>query len=270
VSRIGFRIFLTIIGSLLAALVFINLHYVYLKQSNDVSRDTVARSLSALDGVISSAVVTDLDNSHVEVPGVRLQHNRTKVLVWTDDDGQFFAQLSKQIIYLRTTPRNGCASLTQCAFSSDKWKLPRADAVIVAAKNTSTLLHLPIFESVISTDIGSKLWTLLLKDPSYHEAFLNSLSNPNKFDFLVSYLPNSTFPLVKVHFEAKSQEAGIFVSLPTSSTSHEKHLNLNLPKPRYHHFHQHKVPEKDVFSLKRSKRESDTENKRIVATIIVI
>lgn len=278
VSRIGFRVFLTIVGSLLSAVVFINIHYVLSRYSEDLLRDGSGGggSLSGLDGAVSSAVVTDLDSRQVvplNINNNRIQSNRTKVLIWTDDEGHFFNQLSKQIIYLRSTPRNGCASLSQCAFSSDKWKLSRADAVLVAAKNTSTLKQLPIFGPIVSSDIDNKLWTLFLKDPTYHEAFLDMQGDPKKFDFLVSYLPNSTFPLVRIHFESKGRDA-VFATGPTKSTifgnaalaMHEHHKSQ---ESKRHQPRRYKIPDRDPISSERHKRETEPENKRIVATIIV-
>jgi hypothetical protein len=65
--------------------------------------------------------------------------------------------------------------------------------VLVAAKNMTTLATLATADAA-----ASKVWSLLLPDPSYHVAFLESRIGVDKFDSLVSYLPNSSFPLVRI------------------------------------------------------------------------
>ena len=132
VSRIGFRVFLAVIGSILVAVLTLNIHYVVFRQTTR-QNDNVAKSfhnVAGLDGAVSSAVVTGHTDQVVGADVHLLSHNRTKILIWTDDDGIFFAQLSRQIIYLRST-KGGCPSLNACAFSNDKQKLVRADAVLV-------------------------------------------------------------------------------------------------------------------------------------------
>ena len=69
--------------------------------------------------------------------------------------------------------------LNDCAFSSDKRKFDRADVVLVAAKNSSSLKGLiPAFS------VGYKIWSLLLPDPSYHSAFIENIADVKKFDDL--------------------------------------------------------------------------------------
>ena len=84
----------------------------------------------------------------------------------------------------------------------------------MAAKNETSLAQLPTSGS---DEIRSKLWSLLLQDPSYHSAFLEASGDVKRFDSLVSYLPNSTFPLVEIKFESKTKEA-FFSPGPTKST----------------------------------------------------
>ena len=110
VSRIGFRVFLVVIGSILAAVLTINVHYVVFRQQSMTSSDNNNNDdVAKFDGAVSSAVVT----GHVSILSDHLSsHNRTKILIWSDDDGLFFAQLSKQIIYLRSA-RGGCPLLNQ-------------------------------------------------------------------------------------------------------------------------------------------------------------
>ena len=121
VSRIGFRIFLVVVGTILAAVLTINVHYVVFRQPTLHSSDAVLKT--TLDGgAVSSAIV----HGHMSDVSDHLSvHNRTKVLIWSDHDGHFFGQLSKQIVYLRSV-RGGCPSLNRCAFSSDKKKLSQA------------------------------------------------------------------------------------------------------------------------------------------------
>jgi hypothetical protein len=75
VSRIGFRIFLVVVGTLLAAVVTINVHYVVFRQPPaQASPDEASQAM--LDGAVSSAVV----HGHVTMVSDRLPvHNRTKV-----------------------------------------------------------------------------------------------------------------------------------------------------------------------------------------------
>lgn len=171
VSRIGFRVFLVVVGTLLVAILTVNVHYIVFRQPTEATQDAV----SSIDGAVSSAVVhghATMVSDHVS------SHNRTKILIWSDDDGIFFGQLSKQIIYLRSS-KGGCPMLNDCAFSSDKRKFDRADVVLVAAKNSSSLKGLiPAFS------VGSKIWSLLLPDPSYHSAFIENIADVKKFDDL--------------------------------------------------------------------------------------
>ena len=124
VSRIGFRVFLVAIGSILVAVLTINVHYVVFRQQTTHSNDDISKT--TLDGgAVSSAVV----HGHMSVVSDQLSvHNRTKILIWSDRDGHFFGQLSKQIVYLRSV-RGGCPSLNQCAFSSDKKKFSQAGQI---------------------------------------------------------------------------------------------------------------------------------------------
>lgn len=248
VSRIGFRVFITLIGSVVFTVILINANYVLSNYSFHSDGEPIVHTpLHGLDEAVSSAVVTDIDSRH-ETNFV--SHSRTNVLIWTDDASHFFNELSREIIHLRTS-KNGCGSLQQCAFSNDKRKLTRADAVIVAAKNVSTLEQLPIFDTLTSKDISSKLWILLLHNPTYHASFLDSLGDPSKFDLLVSYLPNSTLPLAKIKFQPKDYTFG---STLTQQSVEHKPLPLKAQLP-YH--------------VQRPKRESISEHDRIVATIMV-
>jgi hypothetical protein len=133
VSRIGFRVFLAVIGSILVAVLTLNIHYVVFRQTTQQNDDisNIFHNVAGLEGAVSSAVVTGHTEQVVVGDTHLLSHNRTKILIWTDDDDQiFFAQLSRQIIYLRSS-KGGCPSLNACAFSNDKNKLGRADAVLV-------------------------------------------------------------------------------------------------------------------------------------------
>ena len=80
VSRIGFRVFLVVIGTILVAVLTINVHYVAFRQQTtaDTADDTAKIGQVGLDGAVSSAVVT----GHVPVVSDHLSHNRTKVLIW--------------------------------------------------------------------------------------------------------------------------------------------------------------------------------------------
>ncbi len=84
----------------------------------------------------------------------------------------------------------------------------------MAAKNATSLAQLPISGG---EEIRSKFWSLLLQDPSYHSAFLEASGDVKRFDSVVSYLPNSTFPLIEIKFESKTKEA-FFSPGPTKST----------------------------------------------------
>ena len=254
VSRIGFRVFLVVVGSILAAVITINVHYVLFRQPT-MAPESAPRP--DLNGAVSSAVVRDYGT---KIPDPQLYlHNRTKVLIWSDDDGVFFAQLSRQIIYLRTAKR-GCSVLNRCAFSSDKRKFDRADAVIVASKNSTSLRNL-----AQAFDVGSKIWTLLLPDPSYHSAFIETVGSVQKFDSLVSYLPNSTFPLVRIRFEPRTRDAH-FSPGPTKSTllgiSQERAELLAQSHRSSHKRH-------DVgSSLARKHKRETGYGRRVVATIL--
>ena len=254
VSRIGFRVFLVVVGSILAAVITINVHYVLFRQPTMAPESAPSPDLN---GAVSSAVVRDYGT---KIPDPQLYlHNRTKVLIWSDDDGVFFAQLSRQIIYLRTAKR-GCSVLNRCAFSSDKRKFDRADAVIVASKNSTSLRNL-----AQAFDVGSKIWTLLLPDPSYHSAFIETVGSVQKFDSLVSYLPNSTFPLVRIRFEPRTRDAH-FSPGPTKSTllgiSQERAELLAQSHRSSHKRH-------DVgSSLARKHKRETGYGRRVVATIL--
>ena len=80
VSRIGFRVFLVVIGTILVAVLTINVHYVAFRQQKTAETDDNAKigEVGGLDGAVSSAVVT----GHVTVVSDHLSHNRTKILIW--------------------------------------------------------------------------------------------------------------------------------------------------------------------------------------------
>ena len=80
VSRIGFRVFLVVIGTILVAVLTINVHYVAFRQQTTAETDDGAKivEVGGLDGAVSSAVVT----GHVPVVSDHLSHNRTKILIW--------------------------------------------------------------------------------------------------------------------------------------------------------------------------------------------
>ena len=79
VSRIGFRVFLVVIGTILVAVLTINVHYVAFRQQTTAESDDIAKiGEVGLDGAVSSAVVT----GHVPVVSDHLSHNRTKILIW--------------------------------------------------------------------------------------------------------------------------------------------------------------------------------------------
>ena len=106
-------------------------------------------------------------------------------------------------------------------------------------------------------EAGSKIWSLLLQDPSYHTAFLEASGDVKKFDTLVSYLPNSTFPLIEIKFESKSSkhESAIFSPDPTKSTllglSGEKRSRSLTP----HHHQQQQQQQQQQHQLPKQKRD---------------
>lgn len=229
VSKIGFRLFITIIGLIVCSVIFINAHYALSGQpvTPEVT-PSESRTFSGLNQAISSAIVRDTEPHHVTIGN---DNHRTNILFWTDDHtGNFFNRLSKEIVYLRHA-KNGCSSLQHCAFSSDQKKLLQADAVVVAAKNLSTLDKLPILETKTLPGMRPKLWTLLFQDPSYHEAFIKAQADPSKFDILVSYLPNSTLPLAKVKFQTKEGVFGLQPKQKLLKYSPKKNLPLHIERP---------------------------------------
>ena len=124
----------------------------------------------------------------------------------------------------------------------------------------SSLQNFPDFEN-------SKIWGLVLPDPSYHSAFVETFEGDvKKFDSLISYLPNSTFPLVEIKFESNKRDSA-FPPPPSGPTKsallglEKRDLELS-PTPK------HRKSEKISKFPKFSKTKRDTNQRRLVATIM--
>jgi hypothetical protein len=128
------------------------------------------------------------------------------------------------------------------------------DVVLVASKNLSSLQNFPDSEN-------SKIWGLVLPDPSYHSAFVETFEgNLKTFDSLISYLPNSTFPLVEVKFESKKRDS-LFPPPPSGPTKSTLH---GLEKRDLGPTTKHRKSAKN----KLTKTKRDTNQRRLVATIM--
>ena len=160
------------------------------------SEKTVDNTTKAKIGLYNADVTTQMMMSGT---GEHRQHvppfkNHSRILVWTDDDDQdmFSLVLSRRLDYLR---EKQCPVLNECTFTFQK-KGHEADTVVIASKR-----HFPY-----GGKESGKTWTLILPDPDYHRAWLRHGSKRQiDLKLLISYLPNSSFPMVRANFRKKKQ-----------------------------------------------------------------
>ena len=225
-SKIGFRIFLSVIFSVVVFALLLNFQILTGSKVNSVIQDTILRKIKETTNDDRRLDQFPFQNKQNDEERNITQSQKTKILVWIrksrDEENSFYTEFSHRIRRLR---RKECPILNECTFASNKNKFHRADAVVIVSDGYQRNLTNNRFFDEIENDnyyndevnlngnnrykYNKKIWSLLIQNPFDQRnkdttvKIITEKFGISEINYFISYMPDADIPLLQYSLKRK-------------------------------------------------------------------
>ena len=254
-SKIGFRIFISVVFSIVIIALLLNFQILTGSKVNSVIEENILRKIKDTRTDERSYDKISFDDKQAYQGKNFNRTEKTKILIWIEaskiEDQHFYTKFSHRVRRLR---RYQCPILNECIFASNKNKLFRADAVVfVSNEFISTPNHTNdvFFDDIkkeahhVDTlqfnrnkllDMRSKNWALLINNPNDQRNkertihLMRKVFGITNVDYSISYMPDADIPLLQFRFDSIQSDYENTVLEGTSLLSPGENSLLDIKK----------------------------------------